>query len=71
MSKQPIGRKSKHYPSWTARDYWLVADVLRSIEAERPSKKVVVAAFIEELQHTNPAFNPSMFEKACFTTKEN
>lgn len=71
MTKVPVGRVSKHYPSMTARDFFLIADVLRSIDAERPSKKVVVAAFIRELQHTNPNFNPSMFEKACFADKEN
>ena len=70
MTKVPVGRVSKHYPSMTARDFWLIADVLRSITAERPSMNVVVERFADELEHTNQTFNRDMFIKACFTSKE-
>jgi hypothetical protein len=49
----------------TARDFQLIADVLASIEAERPVKETVIAAFAEELAHTNPNFRPDRFRDAC------
>jgi hypothetical protein len=58
-------KAGKHYPSMTAQDFFFIADVLASITAERPAKKVVVEAFAEALAHTNPTFRHDLFAGAC------
>ncbi len=70
MATQQTRRVGKHYPSMTARDFSLIADVLARIEADRPSKMVVAKGFADELAHTNDNFNRSRFIEACFYTEE-
>ncbi len=61
---ETIGPKNKHYPSMTAQDFFLIADVVRGL-ADRPSRQVVAKSFAEELQHTNPNFKRDLFLAAC------
>jgi len=69
VTKVQVRKASKHYPSMTARDFWLIADVIGRL-SNQPSKRIIIAEFSKELAHTNPNFNPDVFEKACLVSKE-
>lgn len=65
-----IAKVNKHYPPMSAQHFFYIADVLASIEAERPSKKLVVDRFTERLALTNPNFKAEFFREACNRPEE-
>jgi hypothetical protein len=61
---------NKHVPPMTAQDFFYIADVLASIKADRPAKKVVIEAFADALEPTNPNFKRDYFVAACNREQE-
>jgi len=60
-----IGPKNKHYPPMTRQQFQFVAEIIASIEADRPAHSVIVSTFVEGLAHTNPYFREDYFRQAC------
>ena len=61
---------NRHVPPMSAQHFFFIADVLASIETERPSKKVIVERMANQLALTNPNFRRDFFIEACFRSKE-
>lgn len=60
-----IGPKNKHFPPMTRQQFQYIAEIIASIEADRPAHNVIVEVFTEKLAHTNPNFKENFFRAAC------
>lgn len=56
--------KSHHYPSWTAKDFDVIARTIASL-SDRPSKRQIIEAFRDVCVHTNPGFDEEIFIHQC------
>ena len=63
-------RVQAHIPPMSAQHFFFIAETMATIEAERPSKNVVVEALADRLALTNPNFKRDFFIEACNRTNE-
>jgi hypothetical protein len=55
-----IDKKNTHVPPMTAQHFFYIARTIQQF-VDRPSKKVVIEAFADRLEATNPNFRRDLF----------